>query len=256
MTEIRVDGPVDRYLDTLFDKLSGTGGAGRRALAEAEDHLRAAVAASPLPGDEAENAAVQQFGASDRIARELRVTHQGLAAVLRPMFSGAWLLGAIGLLAMGVSGLLAEVFGRVGSAAFVAGDAAGVTYTPDRCADYFEYFPNAKSCGEAAALHHWGEVVDGRVAAGVLGLLTLLAYVVARRTLMRGAAWQPSWRGVTVVALAMFGAVAVVFLGIGVMENAFGLTDGTGVELADGSVALLAAVLVGVYGIRRMRRFA
>jgi hypothetical protein len=37
-------GPVDRYLDDLFDALAGTGGAGRRALAEAEDHLRAATA--------------------------------------------------------------------------------------------------------------------------------------------------------------------------------------------------------------------
>ena len=32
---------VDRYLDALFDRLAGTGAAGRRALAEAEDHLPA-----------------------------------------------------------------------------------------------------------------------------------------------------------------------------------------------------------------------
>ena len=55
--------------------------------------------------------------------------------------------------------LVAEVFGRVFGAAFVAGDAPGVTYTPARCADYFEYFPRASDCTQAAALHHWGEVV-------------------------------------------------------------------------------------------------
>jgi len=48
---------VERYLDGMFDRLAGTGGAGRRALAEAEDHLRAAVAdarAAGLPAGEAE----------------------------------------------------------------------------------------------------------------------------------------------------------------------------------------------------------
>jgi hypothetical protein len=34
---------TDRYLDEMFDRLAGTGGAGRRALVEAEDHLRAAL---------------------------------------------------------------------------------------------------------------------------------------------------------------------------------------------------------------------
>jgi hypothetical protein len=36
---------VDRYLDEMFDRLAGTGSAGRRALAETEDHLRASAAA-------------------------------------------------------------------------------------------------------------------------------------------------------------------------------------------------------------------
>ena len=32
-------GAIDAYLDRLFDHLAGTGGRGRRILAEAEDHL-------------------------------------------------------------------------------------------------------------------------------------------------------------------------------------------------------------------------
>ncbi len=40
----RNDGPVDAYLDELFDRLAGTGAAGWRALTEAQDHLAAAAA--------------------------------------------------------------------------------------------------------------------------------------------------------------------------------------------------------------------
>src|SRR6476659_4613606 len=35
---------IERYLDELFDQLAGTGAAGRRALLEAEYHLRAVAA--------------------------------------------------------------------------------------------------------------------------------------------------------------------------------------------------------------------
>ena len=42
--ELLPDGPAERYLDALFDRLTGTGNAGRRSMAEAEDHLRTAAA--------------------------------------------------------------------------------------------------------------------------------------------------------------------------------------------------------------------
>jgi hypothetical protein len=53
--------------------------------------------------------------------------------------------------------------------------------TPQRCAEFLEYFPNAGGCEQAAALHHWGEVVEYRVAVGVLGLLVLGAFLLWRR---------------------------------------------------------------------------
>jgi hypothetical protein len=159
VTGVPTESPVDRCLDELFDKLAGTGAAGRRALAEAEDHLRSAVAegiARGLSQEEAEREAVQRFGSTARVAGELRVAHQGMRGWLRPAFVGCWLAGGVGLVAVGVSGFAAEVFGRVFGAAFVAGDAPGVTYTAARCADYFEYFPHARDCADAAAQHHWG----------------------------------------------------------------------------------------------------
>jgi hypothetical protein len=124
-------GPVDRYLDDLFDRLAGTGAAGRRIIAEAEDHLQAAAdrgEASGLSRVDAERRAVAAFGTPDAIAAELRAV-QRPEAWLRPAFAGAWLAGGLGLLAIGASGLVAEVLGRAFGPEFVAADGPGVTYT-------------------------------------------------------------------------------------------------------------------------------
>ena len=134
----------------------------------------------------------------------------------------------MGLLTLGLSGALSEAFGRIFGAGFVAGDPSGVTYTPARCDDYFEYFPTAGSCGEAAALHHWGEVVEGRVLAGILGLLALLGFLFARRFILRGPSWAPPVPFVVTVLLAALAGIAILLGGVSVMAIAFGQTSGTG----------------------------
>ncbi|MBM0237751.1 hypothetical protein JNW88_12290, partial [Micromonospora sp. ATA32] len=52
------------------------------------------------------------MGDSADLARQLRRAHGGIADMLRRTVTGAWLLGAVGLVAIGVSGLLAELLGR------------------------------------------------------------------------------------------------------------------------------------------------
>lgn len=102
---------VDQYLDEMFDLLARTGAAGRRALAETEDHLRAAVAdgmANGLSAQQAEHHAVARFGPPARVARQLRRAHRG--AWLNPAISGAWLLAGLGLVALGVSYLISALF--------------------------------------------------------------------------------------------------------------------------------------------------
>jgi hypothetical protein len=251
-------GAVDRYLDELFDKLAGTGAAGRRTLAEAEDHLRAAAAeeaAAGLDQDAAEQAAVARFGPATPVAAGLKQAYGGIGALARQAFTGMWLVGSLGALAVGLSGLLAEAFGRLASPGFVSGDAAGVTYTPDRCADYYEYVPDARSCADAAAVHHWGEVVTGRVALGVLGLLALLALLAARRWTPLGLpGWAPPWTVVGAVLLALFGVAALGLGGTSLMELTFGRTDGVGANLSAGLVAAVAALAVTGWSLRRARR--
>jgi len=245
--------PIERYLDDLFNHLSSTGSAGRRALAEAEDHLLAATAEGIKAGlseEEAARRAVARFGDPARIAAGIKAANSGIGAVLKPIFSGAWLLAAVGMIAIGVSGLVAELMGRVFSPNFVAGDPSGVTYTPDRCADYFEYFPNASSCANAAELHHWGEVVEYRVAAGVLGLIGLGLYALLRR-----AGWltRPPSGPLALVTTAVFGLSGALLTLPAVMEMAFGGHSGVGANLSGGIVALLLAAFAAVLAITRAR---
>jgi hypothetical protein len=225
-------------------------------LAEAEDHLRAATATSARTGlaiGDAEAEAVRQFGDPARFAAGIRRAHLDVWSVARRAFTGTWLVGAVSLIAIGIAGGVSELLGRLFGAGFVAGDRSGVTYTPDRCADYFEYFPHAASCGDAAALHHWGEVVEYRVAVGVLGLIALGLLVLARRTVLQGGQWALPRPYVAAVLLAILGAAGVLLTGVSLMSIVFGETSGVGVNLADGVTACLVAVAVLVWSVRAMR---
>jgi hypothetical protein len=245
---------IDAYLDRLFDKLAGTGGRGRRSLAEVEDHLVAAheeLVSAGVPDDEAAARAVSRFGDADRIAGDLRAAQRDLDGLVRRLLTGGWLLGAVGLLAIGLSGLLAEIMDLLWGARFVAGDTNGVTYTAGRCADFTSYFPG-HGCSTAAALHHTSEVVAYRGAAGVLGLVVLVAYVVARRTgPLSGARCAPPADLLALVGAVLFGLAAVVLGGPSLVQAALGDTNGTGAYLSAGIVAGLVAAGAAAYAMRR-----
>ena len=99
---------IERYLDELFDRLAGQGAAGRRALAEAEDHLRAAATdavAGGLPADRAEHDAVSRFGSPAMVARKMRSAHRPRR--LNRALSAGWLLSGLTLAGLGVAYLVA-----------------------------------------------------------------------------------------------------------------------------------------------------
>jgi hypothetical protein len=245
--------PVEDYLDRLFDKLAGTGGTGRRALAEAEDHLASAreeLVDVGVPADEAATRVVARFGEADRIAADLRAARRDLPGLARQLVSGGWLLGAVGLIAIGLSGLLAGLMDLLWGARFVAGDTDGLTYTASRCADFEGYFPG-RGCATAAALHHVTEVVNYRAAAGVLGLVALLVYVALRRRgPLAGARFAPRADVLALVATTLFGLGAVVLGGPSLVQAAAGDADGTGAYLSAGIVSGLVAVAAAAHGIR------
>jgi hypothetical protein len=242
---------VETFLDDLFDRLAGTGHNGRRALAEAEDHLRQATAsgvAAGLDPTAAEQAAITRFGTPASLAAGIRAVHSGPSRWLRPAFVGLWLAGGIGLIAVGLSGGVAELLGRWRGPSFVAGDAPGVTYTGQRCAEYLALFPGAGTCTDAAALDHWGEVVQSRVAAGILGVLALFALWLARRsTRLGGPAWTPPAAAVAIPLAVAFALAGVGLGGIGAMELAFGTNSMVGANLAAGLVGILAAIATALW---------
>jgi hypothetical protein len=98
---------IEWYLDELFDQLAGTGAAGRRALMEAEYHLRAVAAdamARGLPEDQAEHEAVSRFGPPALVARKMR-SAQGAGRLNRAVSTG-WLLAGLTGCGLGVAYLV------------------------------------------------------------------------------------------------------------------------------------------------------
>jgi hypothetical protein len=152
-------------------------------------------------------------------------------------------LAAAGLVAIGASGLIAEILGRAFGPAFVAGDLPGITYTPERCAQFTGLFPG-KGCLEAAALDHWGEVVVYRVAAGVLGLiLAAIWYALRREPADHLSAREPERDLSAIMALPLFGVATAALLLSTLNAAAAGPDHGVGAGLSAAIVALAAFVL-------------
>ena len=175
-----------------------------------------------------------------------------MRSILRQLLGSATRLGAIGLLGVGVSGVVAAIFGAIGGKAFVAGDPPGVSYTRARCADFFEYAPRAHSCEQAATIHHFGEVVNYRIAAGVLGVILLAGIALLRR---RHSSWLAADRLPTAfdetVAVIAFGGAGTWLLGFGVDQAAQGY-QGSGTYLSGGIVAALAAIWLAARFLRKV----
>jgi len=128
--------PIEDYLDQLLPRLRGPAARVRRILAETEEHLRDATAegvAAGLDRDEAAHRAVQRFGDPGTVAGRFPMP---LRAVLGELTRTAIALGAVALVAIGLSGGLAELLGHLFGPDAVAGDLPGVTYTAQRCADF------------------------------------------------------------------------------------------------------------------------
>jgi hypothetical protein len=249
---------IDRYLDQLLLDLRGDARGIRRILAETEDHLRQASAEAQergLSASEADQEAIARFGPSKLIARRFqsRLLVWPAAVSIRALVEAGAHLAVVGLLAIGVSGLLNEVFGHAFGAEMVAGDINGVTYTAPRCAELQEYAPAGYSCAEAAAYHHWNETVTYSVAAGILGLLLLAGLWLWRRVDARadGIDVEILPDGfVSIVGASVFGLAAG---GLGLLtlnQMIAGKGTGSGQYL---SGALVAGVVFVAFALRLFR---
>ncbi|HET8659708.1 MAG TPA: permease prefix domain 1-containing protein [Micromonosporaceae bacterium] len=244
----RDDDAVDRYLDEMFDRLAGTGARGRRALAEAEDHLRATVAdavARGLPVAQAEHDAVTRFGPPALIAGQLR--RAGRGSLLGSVLSGAWVLAGLGLLVLGLTYLakaveLAVLLRVDPPQAPACSDLQGVFLPP----------------GTSIACT-WGTPdMRANAVAGLVVLLTATAVLLVRRLVVRATGLAPAPRRFPLVVAAFFGILGFLFVVssvtphstvlFGVDPGFFGVPMGTGLWPVDiaaaGSLLAAAAALV------------
>lgn len=242
--------PVEEYLDELYRKLRVRPREGRRVLAEAEDHLREAVAdglAAGLSEYEAKQAAISSFGSVGAVVRahdQLR----GLpgAAVLADLVVSAWKLVSVGLLAVGASGVVAAIMNAALGREFVGGAPTTVGATAADCRHWLANWPAAHSCAQASMLEASADAVSLRLVAGVLGVIMVVVYVIALRRAPRA---LPEGF-VPTVAVTLFGAAAAGLTGLAVVDPAGSGLGGPGVYLS----AAIAALLVAVGYLPALRR--
>lgn len=260
MGHVTGSGGIDGYLDDLVVELHGRARDVRRILSEVEDHLRDATEAEVRSGktpEDAEAAAVARFGSPRAVAGRFGGAEPiGTWVVIREVCAVTVMLVAVGLVAIGFSGIVSAGLRAVFGAEFVAGDIAGVTYTPERCADFLAYHPESASCEAAASAHHADEVEEYRVAAGALGLIVLGAWWWWQR-----AKRDDRWIGVlptgfaATVGTSVFAVAAAVLAVLTLNSLALGGSDGgAGQWLSAAAVALIVSVAFGLSLLRTLRR--
>jgi hypothetical protein len=248
------DSPVQNYLDLIVVSWpSSRPRALRHLLAETEAHLLDTAAQAEAGGMSplrAEAEAVRRFGpVDDLVQAELRRQRPSLVELTRQVVSTAVLLGAVGAIAVGLSGVVAAVFWAVGGTGALVAVAPGEQLSAADCARWLAADPTAGGC-RAAALSDWAwETVAYRVVLGVLGCVVLAGYLLLRR---RGGSgrWPALPRPVsTTIAVTLFTAAGVWAAGMGVDAVAVNSGQGIGQWFSAAIVALGAAALFG----RRLR---
>jgi hypothetical protein len=247
-------GPIDRYLDELFVQAQRLPARQARALlAEAEAHLsdaRDERLARGLEIDRAEAEAVARFGAvGDLVAADAKV---GRPATVRSVIASAWILGSLGAIAVGVSGVISGLFRLAGASnQWMAGGHPILGWGGANCGRWMQLYPNARTCAQAALDDKAAETVGYRIVLGVLGLLGVAVFVVARRYWPRARRW-PTLPTVVVdsIATTLFAFTGAWFAGMAADAIVVGGGVGAGQWLSAAPIALGAAVYFGLRLVR------
>jgi hypothetical protein len=250
------ESPIEAYLDELVQGMSTRRPRELRyLLAETEAHLRddaeRGVTAGLSP-QQAEVEAVARFGpACALVAAEHRRLATPFGTVLRAGTVSALLLGAIGALAVGLSGLIAEVIRLIGGSRVLVDVAPGQRLSAADCARWLRLDSGATNCRDAAVADWVNEVVGYRIAVGLLGAVALALYLVLRKRWTHQQRWTTLPSAVSdTIAVTLFGAAGVWTLGLGLDAIVTASGHGSGQWLSDAPVALAAAA---VFGVRLLR---
>jgi hypothetical protein len=251
------DSPIEVYLDQLVRELSTRRPRDfREMLAEAEAHLRDDAAlgvAQGLSERDAELQAVARFGPAAALATaEQQRTRVPYRVLVGQVVSSAVVLGGVGALAVGLSGLLAAALRLVGGAPFVVDSAPGQRLAPADCTRWLSLDHAAHSCHDAAIADWINEVVWYRVAIGVLGLVAVGAFMLLQRRTSRRVVLLP--RAICdTVAVTLFSGAALWTAGMGVDLVIIDSGHGSGQWFSAALVAVPAAAIFGTRLARTLR---
>jgi hypothetical protein len=241
---------IEEYLDELLARSTGPAGEVRRLLVETEAHLRDAADAEVAAGldpDAAQLRAIERFGSPRAVARAAhRARRPFVVAALAVAFVR---MAAAGLVAVGLSALLARLLAMHAGTAFVYGLPAGAAVPAGNCARWLVAQPAATSCARAASLENADDTLMLRVGGAIVGLLVLaVAWALLRR---RPRAATPDY--VPAMGLTLFGVAGVVLL-LGAYWNFYvpGLW-GRGMWFVEGTIALAVAAGYGLAFAHRLR---
>ena len=242
-----IESPIERYLDELFVELRRSSPSDARSLlSETETHLRDAADESARNGmtrSDAEADAIRRYGAARQIAATDR--NRGKSDLVRGTIVSAWTLGALGAIAVGVSGLIAAAMRLAGASnQFVAGGQSTANLSRSDCARWLGADPRAQSCAQAA-LNDWAwETVAYRIAFGVLGLVAFGLFMILRRRWSHARGWAPLPATVVdTIGATVFGLGALWLVGLGIDSLVVNSGRGAGQWLSAAPVALAAGLV-------------
>jgi hypothetical protein len=245
---------VEDFLDRLLVSLRGSPRRVRHTLAEVEAHLRDAVdegMAAGLPEPEAQAWAVERMGPVHTVTGNTATFGRPSRGLLRRLTLTAALVGGAGLAAIGGAGLIARWFQAVKGTEFITAPWPAGSYTRADCARWLTGDPGTHSCVAAMLADHAGDVMMEATAAGILGLLVLVAYL-ALRMQWRDRATMTALPAGSAEALgaALAGLAAVACFGMA--YNIEGTQRGIGAGLP-WSLGLAAAVTAIVFALALLR---
>lgn len=227
--------PIEQYLDELYAQLRADPRDGRRLLDEAADHLHNSAAEFESGGMdrvEAEREAVRRFGASRPLVRADERRSIGRLAL--DTVQAVVLLGSIGLIAVGASGLLAGAMSLAFGRAFVGAHLSIVgTHSV------------AENAHDAVAL---------RVLAGLVGLIALAVLWAVRAYSPRVRLQVLPVAFVDLTGLIAFGGATVALGALSIGQVVQHSGHGAGFFLSGAIVSVVGAAVFGVRAVHGLLR--
>lgn len=251
---------IERYLDRLFDLLAGTGGTGRRTLAETEahlaEHIEDLIAQGRTP-DAAAREAIARFGAPETVATAVAGAHDPTRLIFRQVMASVWVLGALALITAGVAGALCWLVGCVMGPAMMAPDGPGMIHDHEACAALMANYSMAHDCMSAAVMHNFDHMVRGSLLAGVAGLAMVgLYYAASSSTRLSAYTELPPKSYLFVAGVTAFGFASAVWFFDAIDDYERSVTWDWSYDFARGAASLLTAVCLVIAAYRSVRNAA